>query len=77
MDDLMATSREFFRKPLEEKQVYSNLIEGKKWQLEGYGNDPVKTQDQILDWCDRLHLRVEPEAERNLDRWPGHPESFR
>ncbi|XP_066376877.1 codeine O-demethylase-like isoform X2 [Miscanthus floridulus] len=77
MDDMMAASREFFRKPLEEKQVYSNLIEGKKWQLEGYGNDPVKTQDQILDWCDRLHLRVEPEAERNLDRWPGHPESFR
>ena len=29
MDDLMAASREFFRKPLEEKQVYSNLIEGK------------------------------------------------
>jgi isopenicillin N synthase-like dioxygenase len=77
MDALMAASLEFFRKPLEEKQVYSNLIEGKQWQLEGYGNDPVKTQDQILDWCDRLHLRVEPEDERNLDRWPGHPECFR
>uniref|UniRef100_K3Y147 Fe2OG dioxygenase domain-containing protein n=1 Tax=Setaria italica TaxID=4555 RepID=K3Y147_SETIT len=77
MDALIAASREFFRKPLEEKQAYSNLIGGKQWQLEGYGNDPVKTQDQILDWCDRLHLRVEPEDERNLDRWPGHPESFR
>ncbi|CAN6164890.1 unnamed protein product [Urochloa humidicola] len=77
MDALIAASREFFRKPLEEKQAYSNLIGGKQWQLEGYGNDPVKTQDQILDWSDRLHLRVEPEDERNLDRWPGHPESFR
>ncbi|PUZ61953.1 hypothetical protein GQ55_4G319400 [Panicum hallii var. hallii] len=77
MDALIAASREFFRKPLEEKQAYSNLIEGKQWQLEGYGNDPVKSQDQILDWSDRLHLRVEPEDERNLDRWPGHPESFR
>jgi len=35
MDSLIAASREFFRKPLEEKQVYSNLIEGKQWQLEG------------------------------------------
>ncbi|CAN6208494.1 unnamed protein product [Urochloa humidicola] len=77
MDGLIAWSREFFRKPLEEKQAYSNLVGGKQWQLEGYGNDPVKTQDQILDWSDRLHLRVEPEDERNLDRWPGHPESFR
>nr|CAB3467231.1 unnamed protein product [Digitaria exilis] len=77
MDALIASAREFFRKPLEEKQAYSNLIGGKQWQLEGYGNDPVKTQDQILDWSDRLHLRVEPEDERNLDRWPGHPESFR
>ncbi|OEL22677.1 Protein SRG1 [Dichanthelium oligosanthes] len=77
MDALIAASREFFRKPLQEKQVYSNLIGGKQWQLQGYGNDPVKTQDQILDWSDRLHLRVEPEDERNLDLWPGHPESFR
>ncbi|CAL5037120.1 unnamed protein product [Urochloa decumbens] len=77
MDGLIAASREFFREPLEEKRAYSNLIGGKQWQLEGYGNDPVKTQDQIMDWSDRLHLRVEPEDERNLDRWPGHPESFR
>ncbi|KAL6898052.1 hypothetical protein ACP4OV_006648 [Aristida adscensionis] len=77
MDAVVAASREFFRQPLEQKQEYSNLIEGKRWQLEGYGNDPVKTQDQILDWSDRLHLRVEPEDERNLSRWPKHPESFR
>uniref|UniRef100_A0A0A9FYC6 Fe2OG dioxygenase domain-containing protein n=1 Tax=Arundo donax TaxID=35708 RepID=A0A0A9FYC6_ARUDO len=77
MDALIAASREFFRQPLEKKQEYSNLIEGKQWQLEGYGNDPVKTQDQILDWSDRLHLRVEPEDERNLARWPCDSETFR
>ncbi|KAL6861220.1 hypothetical protein ACP4OV_016920 [Aristida adscensionis] len=77
MDAVIAASREFFHQPLEQKQEYSNLIEGKRWQLEGYGNDPVKTQDQILDWCDRLHLRVEPEDERNLALWPKNPESFR
>ncbi|TVU02460.1 hypothetical protein EJB05_52048, partial [Eragrostis curvula] len=77
IDAVITASREFFRQPLEQKQEYSNLVEGKQWQLEGYGNDPVKTQDQILDWSDRLHLRVEPEDERNFARWPRHPEPFR
>jgi hypothetical protein len=26
---------------------------------------------------DRLHLRVEPEDERNLVHWPEHPKTFR
>ncbi|KAL6898051.1 hypothetical protein ACP4OV_006647 [Aristida adscensionis] len=77
VDAVIAVSREFFRQPMEQKQEYSNLTEGKRWQQEGYGNDPVKTQDQVLDWSDRLHLTVEPEDARNLARWPKHPESFR
>lgn len=77
MDAVMNASRGFFRQPIEEKQKYSNLIDGKHFQVEGYGNDRVMTQDQILDWSDRLHLRVEPEDERNLAYWPNHPESFR
>ncbi|KAL6898019.1 hypothetical protein ACP4OV_006615 [Aristida adscensionis] len=77
MDELMNASRQFFRQPMEEKLKCSNLVEGKRFQLEGYGNDPVVAQDQILDWNDRLHLKVEPEEERNLDQWPQHPESFR
>ncbi|KAL6606099.1 hypothetical protein ACP70R_041752 [Stipagrostis hirtigluma subsp. patula] len=77
LDSLIAASREFFDQPLEQKQEYSNLIDGKHWQMEGYGTDPVKTQDQILDWGDRLWLKVEPEDERNLARWPKHPEPFR
>uniref|UniRef100_M8C338 Non-haem dioxygenase N-terminal domain-containing protein n=1 Tax=Aegilops tauschii TaxID=37682 RepID=M8C338_AEGTA len=55
MDSVMAASREFFHLPLEEKKKCSNLIDGKHFQVEGYGNDQVRTQDQRLDWSDRLH----------------------
>ncbi|XP_044426878.1 codeine O-demethylase isoform X2 [Triticum aestivum] len=77
MDSVMTASREFFHLPHEEKKKCSNLIGGKHFQVEGYGNDQVKTQDQILDWSDRLHLRIEPEGGRNLAHWPTHPKSFR
>jgi len=42
-----------------------------------HGNDPVASKDQTLDWLDRLHLRVEPEDERNLVHWPERPNCFR
>ncbi|TVU02452.1 hypothetical protein EJB05_52040 [Eragrostis curvula] len=77
MDDLINASREFFRQPLDEKQKCSNVIGGKNLQVEGYGNDQARFEDQTLDWSDRLHLKVEPEDERNLDLWPKHPKSFR
>ncbi|KAF7099758.1 hypothetical protein CFC21_101355 [Triticum aestivum] len=77
MDSVMNASRDFFRLPLKEKRKYSNIIGGKHFQMEGYGTDQVKTQDQRLDWSDRLHLKVEPEDERNLAHWPIHPKSFR
>jgi hypothetical protein len=31
--------REFFCQPLEAKQKYNNLIDGKHFQVQGYGND--------------------------------------
>lgn len=77
MDDVMNASREFFQQPLEEKQKCSNLVDGKHFQVEGYGNDQVKTEDQILDWSDRLNLKVEPQEERNFANWPKRPEHFR
>ncbi|VAI83282.1 unnamed protein product [Triticum turgidum subsp. durum] len=66
MDGMMAASREFFRRPPEEKQRYTNLIDGQRFQLEGYGTDQVSSADQILDWSDRLFLKVEPVDERNF-----------
>uniref|UniRef100_A0A8I6YVL8 Fe2OG dioxygenase domain-containing protein n=2 Tax=Hordeum vulgare subsp. vulgare TaxID=112509 RepID=A0A8I6YVL8_HORVV len=79
MDAMMSASRDFFRQPSEEKHKCSNLIDGgKHLEVEGYGNDKVVSpQDQGLSWNDRLHLRVEPEDERNFAKWPTHPESFR
>ncbi|KAJ1258266.1 hypothetical protein BS78_10G062000 [Paspalum vaginatum] len=77
MDEVMDTSRKFFHQPLEEKQKYSNLIDGKRFQIEGYGNDRVVREDQILNWNDKLYLKVEPEDERNYAKWPKRPESFR
>uniref|UniRef100_A0ACD5XRY8 Uncharacterized protein n=1 Tax=Avena sativa TaxID=4498 RepID=A0ACD5XRY8_AVESA len=77
MDAMMSASREFFRQPIEEKRKCSNRVEGKPFEREGYGNEKVVSQDQILDWHDRLHLTLEPEDERNFAKWPTHPESFR
>ncbi|KAM0913889.1 hypothetical protein ACQ4PT_011868 [Festuca glaucescens] len=77
MDGMRAASREFFRRPLEEKQRYTNLIDGEQFQFEGYGNDHVRSPDQILDWTDRIYLKVEPEDERSIALWPVHPETFR
>ncbi|CAL5046346.1 unnamed protein product [Urochloa decumbens] len=77
MDAVIGASQDFFHLPLEEKQKCSNLIGGNRFQPEGYGNDMVLSQDQILDWHDRLFLRVEPEDQRNLAYWPKEPESFR
>lgn len=77
MDGMMIALREFFKRPLEEKKRYTNLIGGEQFQFEGYGNDRVRSPDQILDWSDRLYLKVEPEAERRIALWPTHPENFR
>ncbi|KAF6990899.1 hypothetical protein CFC21_008048 [Triticum aestivum] len=77
MDNMMAASREFFGQPLKEKQRYTNLNGGERFQFEGYGNDRVNSPDQIRDWTDRLYLKVEPEDERSIALWPARPETFR
>lgn len=77
MDELMSASKEFFRQPLQMKREFSNLNDGEQFRAEGYGNDKVRSKDQILDWSDWIYLKVEPEDERNLALWPKHPSSFR
>lgn len=74
LDEVRNTAREFFQLPMEAKQKYKRLPEGK---LEGYESDPIASEDQILDWCDRLYLLVQPENERNLALWPENPPLFR
>ncbi|XP_020244912.1 codeine O-demethylase-like [Asparagus officinalis] len=76
VDELRDVTRTFFKLPVEEKQKYSNLKSG-EFDFEGYGNDLVASEDQILDWNDRLYLLVQPEDKRKLDYWPENPSSFR
>ena len=75
--EAMKATREFFNLPLEEKQKYSNIVDGEKLGMDGYGNDMVVKENQVLDWNDRLNLLVEPEALRTYRLWPTQPPSFR
>lgn len=77
LGEVMKVTREFFKLPLEEKQKYSNLVNGNEVRIEGYGNDMVVSEKQILDWCDRLYIIVEPESRRVYSLWPTEPPSFR
>ena len=73
----MKVTREFYKLPLEEKQKYSNFVDGKEFRMEGYGSDMVISEKQIVDWCDRFYLVVEPESQRIYTLWPTQPPSFR
>ena len=73
---MMGVTRGFFNLPLDEKQKYSNLTNGKEFRFEGYGNDMVLSEDQVLDWCDRLYLTVEPESRIIRSLWPAQPPAF-
>ncbi|CAD6337898.1 unnamed protein product [Miscanthus lutarioriparius] len=73
---MMGVTRGFFNLPLDEKQKYSNLANGKEFRNEGYGNDMVLSEDQVLDWCDRLYLIVEPESRIIRSLWPAQPPAF-
>lgn len=53
------------------------MKDGKHFQYEGYGNDNVVSDEQTLDWNDRLYLLVHPEDKRDLSLWPEIPTKFR
>ncbi|KAM0939076.1 putative codeine 3-O-demethylase [Dioscorea sansibarensis] len=76
LDELRDVARAFFKLPMEEKQKYSNIRDGQFGQ-EGYGNDEIIAEGQILDWTDRLYLLVQPEDARKLELWPTSPNSLR
>jgi isopenicillin N synthase-like dioxygenase len=77
LGEVMKVTRDFFKLPLEEKQKYSNFVDGNEFRVEGYGNDMVILEEQTLDWCDRFYLVVEPEFRRIYTLWPTQPPSFR
>lgn len=65
--------RQFFAFPMEEKQKYASPAD----DTEGYGNDMVLSEQQVLDWNERLLLIICPKDQRKLDVWPQKLESFR
>ncbi|XP_028760760.1 codeine O-demethylase [Neltuma alba] len=66
-------SKKFFELPKEEKQKY----EREEGDHEGYGSDIIFTEDQRLDWTDRVYLKVHPEHQRKFKLWPKQPHEFR
>jgi isopenicillin N synthase-like dioxygenase len=73
LDDILDATREFFHLPSEEKLKCANRTDAGEFQPEGYGIDRVDTDEQVLDWCDRLYLTVSPEEERQPRFWPRDP----
>ena len=63
----------FFGLSPEIKQKYSR----EDGRIEGYGSDMIISEEQTLDWTDRLYLTTSPEDQRQLKFWPETPESFR
>ncbi|KAH9624410.1 hypothetical protein KSS87_003429 [Heliosperma pusillum] len=54
LDEVREVTKKFFDLPLEEKQKYSRVID----DYDGYGNDTIVSENQTLDWTDRLYLTV-------------------
>ncbi|XP_057968837.1 codeine O-demethylase-like [Malania oleifera] len=73
LDKVRGLAKHFLALPVEEKQKCSRRGGG----AEGYGNDRIVSEKQVLDWCDRLSLRVFPENQRRLEFWPDNPNDFR
>ncbi|XP_052198708.1 protein SRG1-like isoform X1 [Diospyros lotus] len=73
LDEVREVIQEFFKLPGEEKSKYSRAA----GESEGYGQDKVVSKKQVLDWCDRLSLRIYPKDQRKPKLWPEKPEDFR
>ncbi|CAI0388790.1 unnamed protein product [Linum tenue] len=73
LDEVQVSAKQFFRLPSEEKQMCFRPED----DVEGYGNDPILSDKQILDWSDRLLLKLVPEDTRKLHLWPTNPTQFR
>ncbi|KAL2338438.1 hypothetical protein Fmac_012884 [Flemingia macrophylla] len=72
LDKIREVSKQFFELPEEEKQKYARAVN----ESEGYGNDRVVSDKQVLDWSYRLTLRVFPDNKRRLSLWTKIPTDF-
>ncbi|TMW87815.1 hypothetical protein EJD97_019436 [Solanum chilense] len=72
LEEIRNLIKKFFCLSNEEKQKYGRAADG----FEGYGNDPIFVEGQVLDWSDRLLLTAYPQDQRNLQFWPQNPPNF-
>lgn len=77
LEDVKDVVKGFFGLSFEEKKV--NVGSYKSVDNMGYGKNFVKSEDQPLDWIDRLTMKAAPvdESTNNLLIWPKKPENFR
>ena len=73
LEQVREVSKQFFQLPKEEKTKYLRQPN----DVEGYGNDVIFTEDQRLDWCDRVYLKMQPADQRRFKFWPENPKDFR
>lgn len=73
LENIYELTKQFFALPTEEKQKYAREI----GSIQGYGNDMILSDDQVLDWIDRLYLTTYPEDQRKLHFWSEIPAGFR
>jgi len=73
LDQLHELTKQFFALPKEEKEKCARAPDG----IEGYGNDMVFSEQQVIDWNDRVYIIISPEDKRKLEVWPEKPETFR
>ncbi|KDP35890.1 hypothetical protein JCGZ_10460 [Jatropha curcas] len=73
LDKIREVAKQFFALPAGDKKKYSRAVN----DMEGYGNDPVLSDKQVYDWCDRLFLKLIPQDSRKLHLWPTNPTQFR
>ncbi|KAJ9561117.1 hypothetical protein OSB04_006277 [Centaurea solstitialis] len=79
LDDVKDVVKGFFGLSFEEKKA--NVGSYKSVDNMGYGKNFVKSEDQPLDWIDRLTMKAAPvdpnEATNGLLVWPKKPANFK
>lgn len=69
MQGMKDSAAKFFELPLEEKNKIAMPLD----DMQGYGHASVVSEDQVLEWSDRLILAVYPSKYRNPKVWPPTP----
>lgn len=71
MSNTLETWREFFKLPMELKQLHANS----PVTYEGYGSRLGVEKQAVLDWCDYYFLHFYPYVVRDPKKWPIFPAS--